>query len=363
MKKGPVIGIMILLIAIAATVFFSSGSKKTIVIKGFIGGEKKGFLADKEVLDILEDKYGIKLETQKAGSIEMVKDPEIQRQIKAKLWNFLWPSSQIALELYKNESRKKGLAFKKAEVIFNSPIVLYSWDIVADTLEKQKIVEKRNNTYYIVDLPKLIQLIVTNKQWKDIGLNKLYGKIFLISTDPTKSNSGNLFSGLLANILNKSVVTENSIQNVLAQIKSFYAALGYLEHSSGDLFKQYLRTGVGAKPMIVGYENQIIEFALENQDIWDSVKDKMRLLYPVPTVWSAHPLISLDEKGSKLILALQDPKIKELAWKKHGFRIGFINIKESSELVKKLGIPQRIEQVMPLPTPKVMDIIINALKK
>lgn len=37
------------------------------------------------------------------------------------------------------------------------------------------------------------------------------------------------------------------------------------------------------------------------------------LLYPVPTVYSSHPIISLSEKADRLIPALTDPDLQELA--------------------------------------------------
>ncbi len=36
-----------------------------------------------------------------------------------------------------------------------------------------------------------------------------------------------------------------------------------MESSSSDLFDQFLKTGMGAKPLIAGYENQLLEFAVE----------------------------------------------------------------------------------------------------
>jgi len=72
-----------------------------------------------------------------------------------------------------------------------------------------------------------------------------------------------------------------------------------------DLFSQYLTKGVGSYPMIVGYENQVIEFATQYPAQWQGVKNNIRILYPVPTVWSTQPLISLNEKGNKLIQALK----------------------------------------------------------
>ena len=45
-----------------------------------------------------------------------------------------------------------------------------------------------------------------------------------------------------------------------------------METSSSDLFNQFLRMGVGAKPIIAGYENQLLEYAAENPDDYEKIK-------------------------------------------------------------------------------------------
>lgn len=215
----------------------------------------------------------------------------------------------------------------KSDNIFNSPIVIYTWDAVVDSLSKKGMVQQIDST-------------------------------------PSKSNSGNMFTGLLANTFNNGVVDDTSVRTVTPKIKEFYNRLGYLEHSSSDLFEQYLKTGVGAKPIIVGYENQIIEFAAENPKAWNSVKDKVRILYPEPTVWSAHPLIVLNPKASILINALQDEDIQRIAWEKHGFRTGIAGGHNNTKALEVVGLPNNIDDimVMPMPKPSVMDYIINSLQ-
>lgn len=345
--------ILVLIVGVALTVFFmQGGGKKQLTLKGFIGGEKAGLLEDNEVKKILKSRYGITLNYSKAGSIDMVKE-EVTT-------DFLFPSSQIALEIFKDT---KGQKLVKSEVIFNSPIVLYSWDLVTDALIKQGVVEKRDNSYYIVDFPKLVDMVIQGKKWSDIGLGELYGSMTIISTDPTKSNSGNMFSGLMANILNGDVVDDKSVETILPKLKQFTKKQGFLEHSSSDLFEQYLKTGVGAKPIIVGYENQIIEFASQNPELWKSVKDRVRILYPVPTVWSAHPLISLNANASELISALEDRDIQKIAWEKHGFRTGFAGAENNTKVIQVMGLPDRIDKVIPMPNHKVMDRIIQALQE
>ncbi len=51
---------------------------------------------------------------------------------------------------------------------------------------------------------KFVAAVKEGKTWADIGLPQLYGSISVKTTDPTKSNSGNMFAGLLANTMNGS---------------------------------------------------------------------------------------------------------------------------------------------------------------
>lgn len=366
MRKYQWIGLAILVLVIILVVMLKEGSIETEVYKGVIGSEKANFLENEEIKKILSKKYGIVLDYKKAGSVELVINSlEEQKRTGKVSVDFLWPSSQIPLEIYKQEGGK----IAKSEIIFNSPIVVYSWDSVADALMKLNIVKKIEDSYYIIDFPRFIDLVIEGKKWSEIGLADLYGRVLLISTDPTSSNSGNLFAGLLANLLyakkmndDTAIVDETSIDAILPKIKAFFLKLGYMEHSTGVLFEQYLTRGVGDKPMIVGYESQIIEFSLQNKKIWEAAKDRVRLLYPIPTVWSAHPLIATNEKGKKLIEALKDEEIQKIAWEKHGFRKGFFADKDvNMKILKEAGIPERIDKikVIPMPSPVVMKKILD----
>ena len=83
------------------------------------------------------------------------------------------------------------------------------------------------------------------------------------------------------------VADEDSVEAVLPRLQAIFEKLGYMEASSSDLFDQFLKTGMGAKPMIAGYENQLLEFAVENPEDWEQLKDDIVLIYPTPTVWSS----------------------------------------------------------------------------
>src|SRR5258708_1200988 len=86
------------------------GAGNAGTMKGFVGGEKMNLLKDPEVTRILKDHYNITLDFSRRGSLEMVQDPAAPNQ------DFLWPSSQVALEMYRDDSGR----IAASETIFNS---------------------------------------------------------------------------------------------------------------------------------------------------------------------------------------------------------------------------------------------------
>jgi hypothetical protein len=352
-------GLLLLAAAIAVVLFYSmkhkpsavASSPDRITVKGLVGGEKSGLLDDEQVKKILADRYNIAIDYSKRGSIEMVSGDVAGN-------DFLWPSSQFAAQLFLDRQQ-----VAKSETIFNSPIVFYSWNIVTDALTNQKLVQKHGATYYLSDAPGLVKLISGGAKWKDVGLPQLYGKVTIYSTDPTRSNSGTMFAALLTTLLNDGDVPDDaSADKHLPELKQFFSRMGYTEGSSADLFKQFLNTGVGANPLIVGYENQMIEYSIEHADQLAVLQQSVRVIYPQPTMWSGHPLIALTPNGQKLLDALKDRDIQRLAWERHGFRSGLLGVENDLRGLKVGGIPPRIESVVPMPNSGTMSKVLGALE-
>ncbi|GGB03010.1 substrate-binding domain-containing protein [Puia dinghuensis] len=353
--RGIFIGLGLFLLAVVVGVaYWYEGNHKTLLtIKGIVGSEKSNFLENPRVRSILETKYGLKLDYTREGSIEMVSSP-----VKDDI-DFLWPSSQVALELFKNTQSNRLI---QSELVFNSPVVLYSWDIVVKALVAQGLVKVEDSVAYLTDMDKLIRWELTGKSWPDIGLPDLYGKVNVITTDPTKSNTGNLYAGLMANFLSPDGVNDpDSVDRILPSLQKLFTRQGFMQSSSGFLFEQFLQTGVGQYPLIADYENQIVEFSLQHPDFWPKVKDKIKIVYPVPTVWSEHPVLILNKKALPLLDALKDPEIQRIAWEEHGFRTGLIGVQNDPKVIKVDGLARSINKTMPMPRAAIMEKIINAL--
>ena len=322
-----------------------------MTLKGYIGSEKAVFLKDPQVIQILRQKFGLTLEFDQRGSLDMVRDTHAAEK------DFLWPSSQVALELYKEQGGRPA----RADIIFNSPIVLYSWASVTEALIKAGVVRKEQQTYYVVDFPKLVKMITAGKTWKDVGMPQLHGRILIYSTDPTLSNSGTMFAGLLADVLNNGeAVSEAKLPAILPTLQKFFESQGYMETRSDDNFQQFLNLGMGAKPIIIGYESQLLDYSLPNAAALAARKEAVRILYPKPTVWSSHPLMALNDRAKRLNDALLDPEIQRIAWTKHGFRSAS-GAQNDPKLFQITGVAETIENVVPMPSPRVTERILRAL--
>jgi hypothetical protein len=358
-----VLGLIILgvvaAVAIAATQVDLGGTLRQargpdpVTVSIFYGGEKSALLANPKVEAILKDRYRITLDATRAGSVEMATTLDTSGK------DCLWPSNQVAVEL----ARKAGKTVLSEETVFNSPIVFYAWSDVADALEKAGAVRSGPDGL-LADVGRIGAMIDAGVRWKeDLGLN-IYGAFRVISTDPEKSNSGNIWAGLLATSLNGGEVpTEAELPALLPRIDAYFAAQGYMETSSGDLFESFLKQGMGARPIIVGYENQLVEFVKENAASADLIKAKIKVIYPEPTVFASHPLISLTPACKRLAEALVDPELQQIAWAEHGFRTGLIGIENDPAAIEVVRLPDAVALVVPMPSAAVMTEIIGSIRQ
>lgn len=348
--KGLIVLLAVIAVAVGYTFLMKSQPDK-IHLNGYLGGEKIGLLEDTEIQDVLKKNYGITFTYQKAGSLDMVKADHSGK-------NYLFPSSQTALDLYEKTVGKP----MRSQIVFNTPIVLYSRKLVVDALIDNGMVSVTDGVHFI-NMPQLVSAIESGKTWAELGISQLYGNLAVNTTDPRKSNSGNMFAGLIANIINNGqVVDRSSVDQVTPKVRHIFQRLGYVETSFADLFDQYLKTGVGAKPLVAGYESQLLEFAVQNPADWERLMSDVVLLYPTPTAWSSHIYIALDEGGSKGIDGLLDKKIQELAWTKHGFRTGVSGGATDVSIFGIEGIAKDVTNIIPMPGADIMEMITDNIQ-
>ena len=345
------LGILVILVLIIIGIkFFSTNGEsimesnlKTVYVA--TGGGKENFLADEEVNKIMKKKYGLNVIYDSWSNGKLIKNPLVRED--GTKYDVMFCSDQRFYDYYKlapdtTKGESARYTVQKGGLTLNTPIVIYSWDTVGDALIEQKIVTEKDGVYYITDMPKLISYILEGKKWKDIGVDMLYGSINIDSTDPVTSSPGATYYGLLLSIMCDGEITDEAVAENLPKLKEFYTKSGYMNNTPADLFELYLKTGVGGKPMIVDYEKSVIDFANSNPDGWKQVKDKMRILYPTPTIWNSHCIASFDEAGDEYYEAYEDKEIQQIAWSKYGFRTGVTGGNYDVTQVNVKGIPQSI---------------------
>jgi len=377
MNKKQIIGIIIFVVLVLSIIGIKAFTSKNggesltglTTIYVATGGGKEDFLADKDVLKILRKKYKLNVVFDNWSNGKTVQIPLIRESvglgndtISSKIsggdnsytihsdgvstYDALFTSDQRFYDYYKlwpdkgkNEADRYNV--KGGSLTLNTPIVIYSWGKIVDALKNEGIVTETDGVYYISDMNKLMNYILEGKKWSDIGLNELYGKINIASTDPVTSSPGATYYGLLLSTLSEGLVTDENINDNLPKLKQFYIKSGYMNNTPADLFERYLKTGMGGQPMIVDYEKSIIDFANSNKAGFEQVKNDIRVLYPSPTIWNSHCYAYFTDKGKKLYDAFDDKDIQQIAWEKYGFRTGITGGSYDVSSIG-IGVPQTI---------------------
>ena len=376
MNKKTFIGITIFVVLILVIIFIKVSNDKgnnilnTNLTTVYVatGGGKEDFLNDEEVVKILRNKYKLNVVFDTWSNGKTITLPLIRESVKlgdsviaraisegktytinsegVSKYDALFTSDQRFYDYYKLSPNKElgesdRYTVQGGGLTLNTPIVIYSWKEVVDAFINEKIVSEEDGVYYITDMNKLIDYILSGKKWSDIGLKNLYGSINIASTDPVTSSPGATYYGLLLSILSEGSVTNENIDKNLPKLKEFYIKSGYMNNTPADLFERYLKTGLGGEPMIVDYEKSMIDFANSSPDAFNQVKDDIRILYPAPTIWNSHCFAIFTENGKKLYEALNDKEIGQIAWSKYGFRTGVTGGTYDVSNIG-IGVPQSI---------------------
>lgn len=330
------------------------------------GGGKEDFLKDEEVIKIIQKKYGLNVVYDSWSNGKMIVNNLVRED--GTRYDAMFCSDERFYNYFKLPADASKGEAKRDTVIagsltLNTPIVFYSWAPVVDAFINEGIVTVQDGTYYITDMDKLISYILEGKKWKDIGLNEIYGTINICSTDPVTSSPGTTFYGLLLSIMSGGEILDETIEQNLPNLRAFYLKSGYMNNTPADLFEGYLKTGMGAKPLIVDYEKSLVEFKNSNPKGFESIKDNIRLLYPAPTVWNSHCIAAFNEKGEKFLKVFDDEEISQIAWQKYGFRTGIAGGNFDTSTLGIEGIPSSIRSVVPGLKMSSYDRVVQYLKE
>jgi hypothetical protein len=323
--------------------------KEPVTVTGYLGGEKISLFEDEEFQQ-LASAAGLDVRYRKAGSFAMMTSDLTGM-------DYLFPSSQAAAAY----GKAQGVSATTSDIILNSPIVVYTYRDVADALVSANIMSKSGDIYTL-DVSAAVDAMLADKTWEDLGYSNGYGQFRIDSTDPAKSNSGNEWAALIATVLNGgSPATVESVQRDADKIRAIFSKSGWMETSSEDSFNQFLTLGKGSKPMMVGYESQILDLAVNEPDTYAQVKDDLVVAYTTPTVWSTHVFMALDDNGTALRDLLMSDDVQRLAWERHGFRGASLKGTDSPSRFGVTGIAETVPAAVELPNNSAMQELLSQL--
>ena len=324
-----IVGIVVALIAAVLAIMFAkrsgdgglaSGGATRITCYG--GSEKEELINDPDVKRILADSYGVEVNFIPKGSYKQVQVPP--DELRASKVDCLWPSSASAQAVFEGSGNSKafGNDYEAASVL-ESPEVLYANKEAADGLQKAGIVALRDGNYFIVDFRRLLEeYLLPGKSWSDLGVTLPAGPVLINSSDPATSNSGMTLAQLeLATIASGNPYQPASVAQTgasLAEVKALIDAQGLMRTGSDSAFEQWVIQQTGG--LLAGYESQLLQWVTtRNNGVFPA---GIVTLYPEPTIFNDHPILSLTEAGKKLIPAMEDDAVQDIAWSRYGFRSG-----------------------------------------
>lgn len=321
-------------------------------IRGVIGSEKDDFFRDPETVAALaKAPWNLKVTVEKSGSREIATIPQL-----ATKYDFVFPAGVSAAEKIKRDQ-----AISKSVQPFFTPVVIASWKPIADILIRNHIVKKRGDTYYVVDMVALFDLIINEKRWTDLIGSDQYPankSILVATTDVRTSNSAAMYLALASYILNNNAIVQNEAQiaPLASKLASLFSRQGFAENSTEIPFQDYLTMGMGKSPLVMIYEAQFLREA--NKKDGSAITADMVLLYPEPTLFTKHVFIPFNAEAEKLAEALVNDKTLQQIAVQHGLRTANAGL-----LVKgsKLIAPPALVNVIDAPSYEMLEAMINQI--
>lgn len=284
---------VVLLVVAGASVGHVLGrGADTREVSGVIGSEKAEFFADPAVQEALAG-HGFRLRLDPAGSRRMA-------DMTLTDYDFAFPgSAPAAVEITRRRS-----AVGPTVAVFSSPLAVASTSPIVDLLQSAALARRAPGGHWILDLKAFVAANQRELRWDQIPGNATFPvrqAVLIATTRPADSNS----AALLAALLNQ--VTAGD----LAAVTKVFADQGAVDTTTDEPFESWLRRGKDFAPLVLVYEAQFLDRGTGADRV---------LLYPSPTVVSAHTVVPFTTAGADVAkLLATDPTLQRLA-AEHGFR-------------------------------------------
>lgn len=326
------------------------GKRDLIVVRGIAGSEKKPFFDDPAVVAAFTQ-AGYRVEVDYAGSRDIV--ARVNKSPRA--YDFAFPAGAP------QGSRIAEDTGGRSYVPFFSPMAVATFRPLADLLVANHLAQKISDSYYQLDMAGYLDVLQRNVRWSQLTGNTVFPSdrsVIISSADLRSSNSAAMYLSLMSYTANgNNIVADPATAERIGRLLApAFTKQGYTESSSEGPFEDYLRGGMGARPMVMIYEAQFLA-----AEVARTTTSEMVLMYPTPTSYSTHTLVGLTANGRALgDLLAGDATLLRLAVH-HGFRTA--DRSYASAFARDNGIPEppALVNVVDPPTYGLMEKMITGI--
>lgn len=273
---------------------------------------------DEQCMAVLRDRYYLDVTGEfRKGTFAMTDDykPTV---------DCIWPGSITGIEYFQTRQEVK---IRKSAVIFQTPIILFTWKELLPELEKAGLVYSKDGVYFLRMQP-LVDAMIEEQEWNTLGVG-IPGYVRVESSDPASSSSGTLWLEMIGNYLvpgdnrDGKVLTSADLQanpTLLPALYTYWENQGFQVDTTSKLFDKFISSGAGM-PMVVAYESSYIDWYESQTENMKAQAARIVGLYPEITINTDHTLASLTPACDPLVEAFtSDTELQELGWVKHGMR-------------------------------------------
>jgi len=359
-KKWGLMATLLFAVALAGTMIYSvievNRGSQLRTLKGFINLNVEPYFKDPRVQQILAD-HRFKIEVLRIGSRDMA--AKVSTAPGAP--QFFLPSGVLTAQMIKEAAKKLNLTATTYNP-FYSPLVVASWEPVAQILVANGLAVKSGDRVYDLDLGKLIELMFQKKRWNELREHQNYDvtrSVLIATTDPRTASSGAMYLALVSQSLNNNeVVTDRETARKLAgRIAELFTRQGFKENYIDSVFDDYLSIGMGKVPLGLLYEYQPVSYAMAKK----AFPAQAVLLYPKPTLFGKEVFVALNEDTKELgELLSTNPELQRIAVE-YGFR--GTNSTLFKEMTGQVGfaVKEIVVDVVDPPASEIMDEMITVV--
>ncbi|GGZ11136.1 hypothetical protein [Streptomyces poonensis] len=304
---------------------------------------KSDFFRDPEVQRLLLREHGIRVDVHRLGSRGIATHSFAGMDV-------VFPSGQPAAKLVLDQQKRSVRSSRP----FVTPLVLGTFRDYAKTLERAGVAVPQpagngETLYYDLDMRKFQNLLDgvdgprgagdgsgrTADTWNGIGFDDISshsnsGRVLVRTSDVCESNAAGTYLSILAFVANgnRTPGTENTssaqsagdrVTALAERIRPFINLQGMWADEQADSYLSDL--GESIAPISLIYEHQYLAHQIAYQDKHGEQDTERVLLYPSPYALTEPQLISLTEKGDRLVEVMDnDDRLRERAVEL-GFRV------------------------------------------